>query len=137
MAFCETSHLFLLPDVVVDCHLPSLPLLSPPLLTLLGDVVQLMVRHFKVIRHKEDLFITMETQVDVQQAAIVVESAVNESTIFKWLLLLQQLLNNYKVIWSIIWFYLCYSVVQGLLSNIKNDDNCETFCIIIFLILTF
>ena len=74
----------------------------------------------------------METQVDVQQAAIVVESAVNESTIFKWLLLLQQLLNNYKVIWSIIWFYLCYSVVQGLLSNIKNDDNCETLCIIFF-----
>ena len=101
MAFCEPSHLFLLPDVVVDRHLPSLSLLPPPLLTLLGDVVQLMVRHLKVIRHKEDVFIAMETQVDVQQAAIVVESAVNEGTTFNWLLLLfllQQLLNNYKVI---------------------------------------
>ena len=78
------SYLLLFPDVVVDGDLASLSLLPPPLLCLLTDVTQLVIGQLEVKGHEEDLLVAVETQVDVQQAAIVVESTMVESWSVNW-----------------------------------------------------
>ena len=68
------SNLILFPDVVINSHFPPSALLSPPLFRLAADVRELLIGQLQVIRLEELILFAMETPVNIQQAAIVVQS---------------------------------------------------------------
>ena len=63
--------LSLLPDIVMNCHLPPLSLGTPPLFCLTTDEAKLLIGELKVLGNKEFLLWTLQPMVDVYQLPTV------------------------------------------------------------------
>ena len=68
------TDLFLLPNIIVDGHFATLPLLPSPLLGVAADVVEFLVGHLQVVGEEEVHLLPVQAPEHVQHAAVVVQS---------------------------------------------------------------